>query len=510
MSPVDEPVPLSDGNRRPWNRVAFMAVVVVVVAAIIRCWGLGQRPLWLDEAFSALYARLDVGTLIELRRNGTNPPLYHILLKQWVEWFGDSEVALRSLSVVAGTSAVALMFPLARSMGGIRTGIVATVLLAINNMAVGYSQEARYYAITGLLSITGALLLRKAVATRRSLWFVSYTLMMIAFVWIHLFAWFVLAAHCAAVLYLCLIRIGQPRRRRTLVVRFGLSVIVILASFTPWAGVLMGQVEAVLDGYWIARPDTFTLLSSLHAFVVPLVSLRWFLVLAACGGIALSVARRAQHSPCDSTDRTLRSLDRALLACWAVLPIFIPLAWSLVAAPIYQIKYTLVAQPAVIVLLSLLITRRPVVGLAALALPVVAHPPAPNRGLQFEDWRSAAAVVKVHAGQRSLIYICQDYAYYALEYYLDDELEAIPVVRPGGEPSEFAEIYPVAALAYPRWLEQLRQRDQTAIIVLSRLRSGQNPLAMDTVWKDLESFGTLRQEQIGGDVDVLIWTGKTR
>ena len=54
---------------RPWMVLAG----AVGLAAVVRTIGLGDRPLWLDEAFSVLYARLDPSTLFEFRRKGTNP-----------------------------------------------------------------------------------------------------------------------------------------------------------------------------------------------------------------------------------------------------------------------------------------------------------------------------------------------------------------------------------------------------------------------------------------------------
>ena len=69
----------------------FWITAIVALGALVRVWNIGERDLWLDEALSVLYAGLPLDTLVELRRTGTNPPLYHIVLGWWVRAFGDGE-----------------------------------------------------------------------------------------------------------------------------------------------------------------------------------------------------------------------------------------------------------------------------------------------------------------------------------------------------------------------------------------------------------------------------------
>ena len=57
----------------------------------------------MDEAFSARVANLGVADLVRSATSeDPNPPLYYVLLHAWIDVFGDSEVALRSLSAGVG------------------------------------------------------------------------------------------------------------------------------------------------------------------------------------------------------------------------------------------------------------------------------------------------------------------------------------------------------------------------------------------------------------------------
>ncbi len=75
---------------------------VVALAAGIRSLNLGDAQLFRDEATSWYLASQSPGDLLRLTSHETFPPLYVLLLKLWTAMFGDSEAALRSISVVGG------------------------------------------------------------------------------------------------------------------------------------------------------------------------------------------------------------------------------------------------------------------------------------------------------------------------------------------------------------------------------------------------------------------------
>ncbi len=493
------------------RRVAHVAAVagVVAVAAIVRAIHLADRPFWLDEAFSALYARLDLATLVELRQRGTNPPLYHILLGYWSRLFGDSETALRSLSVVAGSAAVLAVYGLGRSIAGRGVGLAAAVLLAVNSIAIGYSQEARYYAFAGLLAIVSTLLFRKVVLERGWPWSAAYAAVMIVFVWTHSFAWFVLAAHGIAAIWQYGRLRSNPAAREALAVRFGLAVLVTVASFLPWSGTLSAQVEHVLDGYWIARPSVVAPMQAGHAFIAPLAELRWPVALLAGAAAIYVFARRGVRSG-SAEAAPIASCDYVLLVAWMMIPVLVPFVWSLVAAPIFQLKYALVAQPAAVILLAILLSRRPAIGLAVVAGIVAIHAPLANRGLEYEDWRAAGRIIANRSPAGTPVYICQDFTYYALAEYLNEAQHPItPVVKDGAEPAEFERLYPRRPLSYRNWLEALRKQDR-AVIVLSRLQTEEGGAAFDRVLHNLEAGGDVDLVSVRGDVDVVFWSRPRR
>ncbi len=65
------------------------------------------QSLWRDEAFSVLMALRPVSFIVA--QAGFEPPFYYLLLHFWIKLFGTSEIALRSLSLVAFTGAAAIV-----------------------------------------------------------------------------------------------------------------------------------------------------------------------------------------------------------------------------------------------------------------------------------------------------------------------------------------------------------------------------------------------------------------
>jgi mannosyltransferase len=135
-------------------RRRILEVAILLLAGLARVCGLWMQPLWMDEAFSHLFATLPLDLAWQaMIVDAVHPPLYYLLLRPWVTLVGDSEFALRFPSAVAGVLTVALLLRVGRDWLDERAGAWAAFLLALNPFHVWYSQEARMYALLGFLSL---------------------------------------------------------------------------------------------------------------------------------------------------------------------------------------------------------------------------------------------------------------------------------------------------------------------------------------------------------------------
>ena len=106
-----------------------------------------------------------------LRTDGA-PPGYYLLLHGWMTLFGDSDVAVRSLSVLFSLVTLAVIALLVRRIADTRVAIAVTVLLATNPFVIRYATEGRMYALVMLevvigMTVLDACLRRPSLARRR-------------------------------------------------------------------------------------------------------------------------------------------------------------------------------------------------------------------------------------------------------------------------------------------------------------------------------------------------------
>ena len=110
---------------------------------------LDARSLWLDEATTILRPLASpLGEMLAtiLALEGT-PPTYFILVKGWMEVFGQGEVGLRSLSALLGTATIPIMYAIGRELGGRRAARIAALLTALSPPLVWLSQDGRAYSL---------------------------------------------------------------------------------------------------------------------------------------------------------------------------------------------------------------------------------------------------------------------------------------------------------------------------------------------------------------------------
>ena len=142
-----------------------VAIVAAVLAGLlIRVSAAYVKILWFDEFLAGNLVRHSWRTLLPAIRHEAHPPLYYALLKLWCACFGDGASGLKSLSVVAGTAAVALTAAAVREAFGGAAAAAAAVLVAFSTVQIDQGSEAKPY---GMLAFFVALLLWTVVRDRR-------------------------------------------------------------------------------------------------------------------------------------------------------------------------------------------------------------------------------------------------------------------------------------------------------------------------------------------------------
>ncbi|RME06502.1 MAG: hypothetical protein D6812_01515, partial [Deltaproteobacteria bacterium] len=194
-----EPAASGGLQRRGERRIVL---ILFLLALLLRGIDLGRDELWFDEAYTALVAAKPA-TLFDEVENDAGPPGYYLGMACWVRVFGDSEVALRFPSLLAGALTVPLLYRVGVAAGSGVGGCLAAFLLTISPLHVYYSREARVYALF-LLVVTwalGAMLGLLRAPGRRRTW-VALALATLSALYLHNYGIF-LAVVVGIFLFVC-------------------------------------------------------------------------------------------------------------------------------------------------------------------------------------------------------------------------------------------------------------------------------------------------------------------
>lgn len=153
-----------------------MIYAILGVGIILRLISLNQS-LWLDEATSAMVARMSITDIFTKFLPGDfHPPFYYVFLHFWTVLFGTSEIALRAPSVIAGILTIYIVYLIGRELQVEKVGIIAAILTATSGLHIYYSQEARMYSLATLFVALSILFFTKTLHARRVGDFINFGL----------------------------------------------------------------------------------------------------------------------------------------------------------------------------------------------------------------------------------------------------------------------------------------------------------------------------------------------
>jgi mannosyltransferase len=364
-------------------------------------------------------------------------PFAYLLLKAWTSVLGESEWALRSLSLAAYGGAVLVTGLAGRLAGGPAVAIVSALLMATSTrLGLAHAATARPYALLCLLAASAVLasiaLLRVPghAPTRAAILAGALALLHLAGLWTHPIYAFLLAA-------VALGTFAAGRERRWL--GFAAAAIAVAVYVVTWGGVLR-ETMAIPATAWMPAPefqhliDSYTVLwGNRNAFILfgALVTLVALAPGRAAALVATPVARFV----------IIAGLVAVLLpfAISYARPVFLSGRTPMLALPLAALGAALVLSrlgtTTVLVALSALCLQGSVQGVVA---SYRSGDPAPTR--------ESVAHVVAHARCGDTL-VMTGLSYSAVEYYLR-RLEAPGCLA--------RETFPADVRSHPGWIDTAR------------------------------------------------------
>jgi len=193
---------------------------------------------WRDEAFSYLMAKLPIHTLLWSTAQDANPPLYYLLLKIWIVFFGSSEVAMRSLSLVFFSATLFMIFLILRDVYKLtpRKSMGYLLLFIINPLLHYYAFEARMYSMMAFF----ATFLFYAIMEKKYRLY-SYVALLA------LFTHYFLAVIIVFQVFFALLWFTKTEKKQLF-----LSLLKISIWYIPWIVLLLFAHPPIGQSFWIA------------------------------------------------------------------------------------------------------------------------------------------------------------------------------------------------------------------------------------------------------------------
>jgi hypothetical protein len=167
---ADTPPPRAAGapeTRAGWRPSALQIVIALTVAgAALRFATLDVQSIWGDEAITiALVHRSFSSMISHLSSSESTPPLYYSLAWVWTRIFGSGPLGFRTLSALAGTITIPLVWACGREISD-RVAGWAAALAVVSPAMYYYSQEARAYGLLIMFCAAAFLFFERAMARR--------------------------------------------------------------------------------------------------------------------------------------------------------------------------------------------------------------------------------------------------------------------------------------------------------------------------------------------------------
>jgi hypothetical protein len=235
----------SDSDMTPGRgavpRLALAAILAV--AAVPRVLEALRNPLSFEEIYIVFLARTGLVNTVLTLAHDVDQPLFHSLLTIWRRIGGESELWIKSLSILIGLATILVVFALGRRLFGTRAGLFAALLLSTNPTHIYFSQHANVEVLLWLLlplAAWRAVCWWERPSLANGMWFALaaaaslYTYYFAIFILLALLLWGLVRGWAES-------RAPSPERARpSLWAWLGLFAFA-LALFTPQLPVLVGQ-----------------------------------------------------------------------------------------------------------------------------------------------------------------------------------------------------------------------------------------------------------------------------
>jgi uncharacterized membrane protein len=255
------------------NYWLLFLIVILLLGIFFRLFNINGKVYWHDEAYTSLrisgYTKAEfvqqvfdgqivgvnsihkyqrpnsekgvIGTMKALAVDDSqHPPLYYVMVRLWVQIFGNSITATRSLSAIISLLAFPCLYLLCLELfDSPRIALTSLVILAVSPLHILYAQEARQFSLWTVTILLESAVLLRAIRLRSQLWWKIYGVTVALGLYTFLFSGLVAIAHGIYVIAIERFRFNKTVKAYLTATSTG------LIAFIPWIVVVINNLEQI-------------------------------------------------------------------------------------------------------------------------------------------------------------------------------------------------------------------------------------------------------------------------
>jgi uncharacterized membrane protein len=228
---------------RNWFNIVFS------IAAVLRLFAIEAAPLWYDENFTLILARMDFAQMIQATAGDVHPPLWYLI--EWIIFHAFPAAPVWVLRLPAAAFSLLALYTLYHLCKLLRLPARVTFLavgfMALMPFQIWYAQEGRMYAALEFLVLYALY----AGLARKWLYFFAAAVAMV----------YTQNYGLLYMLTIALVLVLDDRATFAPVARIG---IITAAAYLPWVIVIKSQMTEIAGRYWIMDAGPGAVLNAIY------------------------------------------------------------------------------------------------------------------------------------------------------------------------------------------------------------------------------------------------------
>lgn len=314
-------------------------LIIIFIALILRIYGLGKEDFWHDEVRTIWYLSKDSNFIQVIKRVSENlqGPTYYMFMHFWAQIFNINEITLRIPSVVFGTITIYYLYKFTKELIDRKAALITCLLLSISYRHIYYSQEARTYSLTVLLTLISYIYFHKHLTKHTKYNSFIYILSSVLLINSHYFGFYIILAQNIFVL----IQIVKRNFTYDKLIKWLISQTFILILILPTVYLFLG---VQIHNHYFERgkvPDFFTAVSIFKFLSGSRALLYIFFIFS-----SLALLRYGSEKYSNLKGVFIKNLNNdsfQILLTWLFIPIITCLLISYFYKPTYYIKYFIIS-----------------------------------------------------------------------------------------------------------------------------------------------------------------------